>query len=95
MRDRAPVETERLRKPFSPITSCRGIDESGDVFLNDLRSQQNPHDLDAQRAEIVVEVLQARRQNDRLDPDRVRPVDQSRRGALARGIVIACDIEPA
>jgi hypothetical protein len=50
---------------------------------------------DAQKAQILVEIGQSRREGDRLDPGRLRSFGQRGSRAFPRWIMVAGDIEPA
>lgn len=69
--------------------------EAGDVLRDKLHPHRRPQRINAEAAQISVEVVTVRRQGNRVDPCRVRPVEESIRRAVSGRIVIADDIEPA
>jgi hypothetical protein len=59
--------------------------EAGDVLRCELHPQIGAERVDAEAPEILVEVLQHRREHDGLDPGRVRPFDQAIRAPSPAG----------
>lgn len=56
---------------------CRQRQKAGSIQRIDLDPDIGPKRRDAEVAEIVVEVLEHRRERDRLDAGSIRPFDQS------------------
>src|SRR5216684_2490454 len=69
--------------------------EAGYVFRRDLDAQRCAQRIDIEVLQILIEVSTLGRQHHRLDPDRLRPVEQSCHRAIARPIVVTDDIETA
>jgi hypothetical protein len=78
-----------------PCRLCRRAQEAGHVLRGELYPDLCPKRLHAELPEIVVEVLEPRRQGDCLDPARVRPFDETVPRPVACRIVVAKDIEPS
>jgi hypothetical protein len=67
------------------IRRCVGdlVREARDVHRNDLHPNGRPQRVDAERAQVFVEVPPLGRQDDCLDPGLVRPVDRARYATVA------------
>jgi len=72
--DRIRHETGAAADVIPRFASCRQFHETSDVFRGDLHPQRCPQRIEAERAEILVEVTLSWRQGYRLDPGLVRPV---------------------
>src|SRR5204863_9542832 len=80
--------------PPSSCRLCRQTHEARHVLRPDLHPGLASERIDAEGAEILVEVAALGRDHDRLDPGRVRPFDQAVARTVTGWIVVAQDIEP-
>ena len=67
--------------------------EAFNILRRDLRPYERPQIVEAEGDEILVEVAEAWRQRDRLDPGSCGACGQSRHGTIAGGIDVAGDVE--
>src|SRR5690606_38374995 len=88
-RDRPRSE---LRRSSGALVYCRK-EEAGDVLGCELRACDGPQVLETEGDEVVVEIAEAWRERDRLDPGSFSAAGQRCHGSVAGGVGVAGDVE--
>jgi hypothetical protein len=84
----------RSNRRLSSRPGRRREHEAKDVLRRELDTPSRPKRVDAERAQILVEVAKPGRQCDRLDAGRLRPSGQGDHRGFAGSIGIAGDLDP-